>query len=140
MKSVKNQWKHFLDSLTFIKLDQDHRDTPQNREFLDSNTKDMSVHAYKLTQHHGPGQGPVSLKSRNCSGDIILFVSSKRRCSVSVILMFIPFTTYEKKRPASQSKRVGVSRMAFRARKVFESFEKRTARCHTVKSALERTK
>ena len=28
MKSVKNQWKHFLDSLTFIKLDQDHRDTP----------------------------------------------------------------------------------------------------------------
>ena len=34
------------------------------------------------------------------SGDIILFVSSKRRCSMSrnfaVILIFIPFTTYEK--------------------------------------------
>ena len=30
------------------------------------------------------------------------------------------------KRPALQSKRVGVLRMAFRARNVFESFEKRT--------------
>ena len=30
------------------------------------------------------------------------------------------------KRPALQSKRVGVLRMAFRARKVFGSFEKRT--------------
>ena len=44
--------------------------------------------------------GPVSRKSRNISGDIILFVSSKRRCSVTwnfaVILIFIPFTAYEK--------------------------------------------
>ena len=44
-------------------------------------------------------QGPVSRKSRNFSGDIFL-LSSKRRCSVSqnfaVILIFIPFTTYEK--------------------------------------------
>ena len=47
-------------------------------------------------------QGPVSRKPRNLSGDIILFVSSKRRCSVTrnfaVILIFIPFTTFEKSR------------------------------------------
>ena len=46
--------------------------------------------------------GPVSRKTLNFSGDIILFVSSKRRCSVSrnfaVILIFIPFTTYKKTR------------------------------------------
>ena len=40
-------------------------------------------------------QGPVSRKTRNFSGDIILFVSSKRRCSVSrnfaVILILFPF-------------------------------------------------
>ena len=45
-------------------------------------------------------QGPVSRKTRNFSGEIILFVSSKRKCSVSqnfaVILIFIPFTTYKK--------------------------------------------
>ena len=39
-------------------------------------------------------------KSRDFSGDIILFVSSKRRCSVSqnfaVILICIPFTKFEK--------------------------------------------
>ena len=46
------------------------------------------------------GQGPVSRKSRNFSGDIILFVSSKRRRlearNFAVIFIFIPFTTYEK--------------------------------------------
>ena len=44
--------------------------------------------------------GPVSRKTRNLSGEVILFVSSKRKCSVSqnfaVILIFIPFTTYKK--------------------------------------------
>ena len=43
------------------------------------------------------------------------------------------------KRPALQSKRVGVSRMAFRARKDFRVFWEMHSRCHTVKSALERT-
>ena len=50
------------------------------------------------------GLGSVSRKSRNVfgsiSGDIILFVSSKRRRlearNFAVILIFIPFTTYEK--------------------------------------------
>ena len=41
------------------------------------------------------------------------------------ILLFIPFTTKLMKRPALQNKRVAVLRMAFRARKVFETFEKR---------------
>ena len=46
-------------------------------------------------------QGPVPRKScGNFSGDIVLFVSLKRRCSVSrnfaVLLIFTPFTTYEK--------------------------------------------
>ena len=44
--------------------------------------------------------GPVSRNSLNFSGDIIFLLSSKRRCSASrnfaVILIFIPFTTYEK--------------------------------------------
>ena len=42
----------------------------------------------------------VSRKSRNFSGDIIRFVSSKQECSVSrnfaLILIFTSFTTYEK--------------------------------------------
>ena len=45
-------------------------------------------------------QGLVSRKARIFSGDIIFFVSSKRRSPVSrnfaVILTFAPFTTYEK--------------------------------------------
>ena len=46
------------------------------------------------------GLGPVSRKSRDFSGDIILFVSSKRRCFVTwnfaLILIFTPVTTYKK--------------------------------------------
>ena len=45
-------------------------------------------------------QGAVSRKTRNFSGDIILFVSSKRRRlearNFAVIFIFIPFTTYDK--------------------------------------------
>ena len=48
----------------------------------------------------GRGQGLVSRKARIFAGDIILFVSSKRRSPVTrnfaVILTFTPFTTYEK--------------------------------------------
>ena len=62
------------------------------------------------------------------SGDIILFVSSKRRClearNFAVIFIVIPFTTYEK--TASQNKQVGVlGTNGFLARKVFGTFEKR---------------
>ena len=43
--------------------------------------------------------GPVSRKSPNFSGDVILFVSSKRRLlearNFAGIFIFIPFTTYE---------------------------------------------
>ena len=60
-------------------------------------------------------------------GDIINFVSSKRKRlearNFAVILIFIPFTTYEE--ISFQKKQVGVLRMAFRARKVFGTFEKR---------------
>ena len=62
------------------------------------------------------------------SGDIVLFVSSKRRrlkaWNFAVILIFLPFATYEKT-PALQNERVGVLGTAFRARKVFGTFEKR---------------
>ena len=65
---------------------------------------------------------------RAYSGDIILFVSSKRRRlearNFAVIFIFIPFTTYEKK-TALQNKEVGVLGMAFRAREVLGTFEKR---------------
>ena len=54
---------------------------------------------------------------------IILFVSSKRRRlearNFAIIFIFIPFTTCEK------NKQVVVLRMAFRARKVLGTFEKR---------------
>ena len=72
--------------------------------------------------------GACFSKVAKLSGDIILFVSSKRRWSVSqnfaVILIFIP--KQHMKRSALQNKRVGVLGVAFRARKVFGSFEKRT--------------
>ena len=69
---------------------------------------------------------PVSQKSRNFSDDLILFVSSKRRRSETrnfASTLFFPFTNYE--RPALQNKRAGVLRKAFRARKIFGTFEKR---------------
>ena len=57
------------------------------------------------------------------------FVSSKRRCApcheTSQLFLFL-FPLQHIKRPALQNKRVGVLRVAFRARKVFWSFEKRT--------------
>ena len=46
-----------------------------------------------------PVQGPVAQKSRNFSGDIILFKTKVFRDMKqlwTVILIFIPFTTYEK--------------------------------------------
>ena len=69
---------------------------------------------------------PVSRKSRNFSGVFrvtILSVSSKRRRLEAVIFIFIPFTTYEN--TSLQSERVAVLRMAFQARKVLGTFEKR---------------
>ena len=61
-------------------------------------TIDHEIILSKLS-YFGADQGPVSRKTRNFSGDIILFVSSKGRFSVSrnsaVILIFIPFTTYK---------------------------------------------
>ena len=61
------------------------------------------------------------------SGDIVLFVFSKRRRlrarNLAVILIFLPFTTYEK--TSFPNERVGVLGTAFRARKVFGAFEKR---------------
>ena len=45
------------------------------------------------------GLGPVSRKSRNFSGDIIIFVSSKRRRlearNLAVILIFIPYNIWK---------------------------------------------
>ena len=72
-------------------------------------------------------RGPVLESTENFRATI-LFVSSKGRCSVlrnfAVIFIFIPFSRYEK--TSLQNKRVGVLRIAFRVRKVFGSFEKRT--------------
>ena len=65
------------------------------------------------------------------SGDMILFECSKPRRlgarNFVLILIFIPFTTHMK-RPALQNKRVAVLQMAFRARNVFGTFEKRAPR------------
>ena len=60
------------------------------------------------------------------SGDIILFVSSKRRRLEArnfVVILYL-FPLQHMKRPASKNKRVGVLRTAFRARKIFGTFEK----------------
>ena len=72
-------------------------------------------------------QGPVSRKSRNFSGDISLFISSKWRHSEtwSIAVNLISFPLQHIKRPALQNKRVGVLQMAFLAWKVFGTFEKR---------------
>ena len=74
-------------------------------------------------------RGAFLKRPETFSGDIILFVSSKQRCSVSrnfaVILILLPLQDI--KRPALKNERVGVLWMAFRARKVFRSYEKRTA-------------
>ena len=81
--------------------------------------------------------GPVSRKSRHFSADIVLFVSSKPRLlearNFALILIFNHFTTYEK--TALQNKWVAVLRMAFRARKVFGTFQKQalnmSGSCHS---------
>ena len=61
------------------------------------------------------------------SGDIIHSVSSRGRRleagNFAVVLIFVPFTTYEKK-TALQNKQVAGLRVAFRARKVLGTFEK----------------
>ena len=75
----------------------------------------------------GPGFSKVPRLFGRILGDIILFVSSKRRRpevqNFAVILIFIPYTNIMK-RSALQNERVVVLRMAFRARKVFRTFEK----------------
>ena len=56
------------------------------------------------------GQGPVSRKSRNFSGDIIIFVSSKRRRLEARNLVSSYFNFYSlqhMKRPALQNKQFG---------------------------------
>ena len=61
------------------------------------------------------------------SGDIIPFVSSKRwRLGHETLQLFLfLFPLQHIKRPALQNKQVVVLRMAFRARKVLGTFEKR---------------
>jgi len=60
------------------------------------------------------------------SGDIILFVSSKRRRLEARNLVILIFhSLQEMKRTAFQKQRIGGLRMAIRARKVLGCFEKR---------------
>ena len=63
------------------------------------------------------------------SGDIILFVSLQRRRlkARNFVVILILFPLQHVKRPALQNKRVGVLRMAFRARNVLGTFEKRAS-------------
>ena len=58
-------------------------------------------------------------------GDIILFVFLKRRRLEARNLFLFLFPLQHIKRPALQNKQVVVLRMAFRARKVLGTFEKR---------------
>ena len=68
------------------------------------------------------------------SGDIILFVSSKRRHlearNFAVINFLFLFPLQLMKRPALQNKQVVVFQMAFRAQKVLGTFEKRAPGAH----------
>ena len=61
------------------------------------------------------------------SGDIILFVSSKRRRleARNFAIIFFLFPLQHMKRSALQNKQVVILRMSFRARKVLRTFEKR---------------
>ena len=65
--------------------------------------------------------GPVSRKARNCTGATIPFVSQERRGFKFFLLLPLKHV----KRSAFQSKRLAVSQIAFRARKVIGTFEKR---------------
>ena len=60
------------------------------------------------------------------SGDIILFVSSKRRRHETLPLFLFLFPLQHVKRSALQNEQVVILRMFFRARKVLGTFEKRT--------------
>ena len=71
-------------------------------------------------------QGPVSRKSRNFSGhfrvsQFPLYLKNGKDLSRQTLQLFFFFV----KRSALQNKRLAVSQMAFRARKVFGTFEKR---------------
>ena len=90
--------------------------------------------SFRPSHRIGPTQGACFSKVPKLfgpiSGDIILFISSKRRrlearnfTVIFILFLFIPLQ--HMKRPTLQDKQVGVLRMAFRARKVFGTFEKR---------------
>ena len=71
---------------------------------------------------HYLDQGPVSRKSRNFSGGKTKVIRVTKLCSY-----FNVYSLYNIwKRPTLQNKRVRVLGMAFRARKVFGSFDKHT--------------
>ena len=69
----------------------------------------------------------IYLTSGSKRGDIILFVSSNEGVSrhETLQLFLFLFPLQRIKRPALQNKQVVVLRMAFRARKVLGTFEKR---------------
>ena len=81
------------------------------------------VREYSRTQSSGACFSKVPKLFGSISGDIILFVSSKRRRlearNFAVIFIFIPFTTYEK------NQLYRIRRSEFRLRKVFGTFGKR---------------
>ena len=60
----------------------------------------MAMENSIIVWHWYLSRGPFLERPDTCAGDIILFVSSKHRCSVSrnfaVILIFTPFTAYKK--------------------------------------------
>jgi len=79
--------------------DGSHKHQPDSSRYSQMATHQVTIpDQQNFGQQTGPG--PVSRKSRNFSAEIIIFVSSKRRCSESrnlaVTLSFIPLTTYEK--------------------------------------------
>ena len=78
-----------------------------------------------------PDQGPVSRKSRNFTGhfrvsQFPLYLKNGEDLSRQTLqLFFFLLPCKHFKRSALRSKRLAVSQMAFRARKVFGTFEKR---------------
>ena len=87
----------------------------------------------KLSRWTTRGQGPVSRKSRNFTGhfrvsQFRLYLKNGEDLSRQTSQSFFFLSPWKQvKRSAFQNKRLAVSQMAFRTRKVFGTFEKRAS-------------
>mgnify|MGYP000135063740 CR=1 FL=1 len=93
--------------------------------------RESEAQSRKGREVYSSGQGPVSQKSRNFSGSFrvtsfSLYLQNEGVSRHETLQLFsFLFPLQHMKRAALPNKRVGVLRMAFRARKKFGTFEKR---------------